>query len=81
MLNLSPPLAGLLSLGLIVLPWSERNPLQYEIAAYLLGLGVVLWALTWLANRGLRAQRTGFRDVDQLDTHEQKDPRGRHDEH
>ena len=32
----------------------------------LLGLGVVLWALTWLWNRGARAKRTGFREVDDL---------------
>ena len=30
----TPVLAGILSLGLIVVPWNERDPLQYEIAAY-----------------------------------------------
>jgi hypothetical protein len=39
---------------------------QYKIAAALLGLGIVLWALTWFTNRGIRAKKTGFRDVDSL---------------
>ncbi len=30
--------------------------IQYKIAAGLLGLGVVLWAFTWLTNRGVRAE-------------------------
>ncbi len=32
----------------------------------LIGIGVLLWAFTWLTNRGVRAKRTGFRDVDSL---------------
>jgi len=27
----------------------------------------VLWVLTWLTNRGIRAKKTGFRDIDKLD--------------
>ena len=49
-------------------PWA-RDPadhLQYTIAGVMVGIGVVLWALTWLTNRGVRAQRTGFRDIDHL---------------
>ena len=34
------------------------------IAGGLLAVGVVLWALTWLTNRGVRAKKTGFRDID-----------------
>ena len=33
----------------------------------LLLIGVVLWAITWLTNRGIRAKKTGFRDIDHLD--------------
>ena len=33
----------------------------------LLAVGVVLWALTWLTNRGVRAKKTGFRDIDHLE--------------
>jgi APA family basic amino acid/polyamine antiporter len=50
-------------------PWA-RDPedwIQYRIAAGLLAVGIVLWALTWLTNRAVRAQRTGFRRPDELD--------------
>jgi APA family basic amino acid/polyamine antiporter len=50
-------------------PWA-RDPedwIQYRIAAGLLAVGIVLWGLTWLTNRAVRAQRTGFRNPDELD--------------
>jgi hypothetical protein len=40
-----------------------RHDVQYEIAAGLIGLGVALWMLTWLWNRGARGKRTGFSEV------------------
>ena len=52
----------------LVGPWA-RDPadyLQYRIAGVMVGIGVVLWVLTWLTNRGVRAQKTGFRDIDHL---------------
>jgi basic amino acid/polyamine antiporter, APA family len=27
----------------------------------------VLWLLTWLTNRGVRAKKTGFRDIEHLE--------------
>ena len=33
----------------------------------LLLVGVALWVVTWLVNRGQRAQRTGFRDIDHME--------------
>ena len=30
-------------------------------------IGVVLWALTWLTNRGIRAKKTGFRDIEHME--------------
>ena len=30
-------------------------------------IGVVLWALTWVTNRGIRAKKTGFRDIEHLE--------------
>ena len=30
-------------------------------------VGLVLWVLTWLTNRGVRAQRTGFRDIEHME--------------
>jgi basic amino acid/polyamine antiporter, APA family len=47
-------------------PWVDRDPLQWGIAGGMLGIGLVLWVFTWLTNRGVRAKKTGFRDVDQL---------------
>ena len=49
-------------------PWARDREdwVQYKIAAGLLGLGVVLWVLTWFTNRGVRAKKTGFRDPDEL---------------
>ena len=39
-------------------PWARDSEdwIQYKIAGGLLALGIVLWALTWLTNRGVRAQ-------------------------
>jgi amino acid transporter len=60
------PVLGALSCAFLVGPWTDRDPVQYTIAAWLLGLGVVLWVLTWLWNRGARGKRTSFREVDSL---------------
>jgi amino acid transporter len=50
-------------------PWARDREdwVQYQIAGGLLGLGIVLWALTWLTNRGIRAKKTGFRDIEHLE--------------
>ena len=45
------PVLGALSCGFLAGPWTGRNPVQYEIAGILLGIGVVLWGLTVLVNR------------------------------
>ncbi|HYF74257.1 MAG TPA: amino acid permease, partial [Nocardioides sp.] len=63
--GLTPALAAVLCLFLLG-PWTDRPEIVYEIAAGLLVIGVVLWALTWLTNRGIRAKKTGFRDIDHL---------------
>ena len=40
----------------------------YQIAAAsCCVIGVVLWAITWATNRGVRAKKTGFRDIEHLD--------------
>lgn len=48
-------------------PWTDRDAIVYQIAAGLLAIGVVLWLITWLTNRGIRAKKTGFRDIDHLE--------------
>jgi len=63
------PVVGAVCCGYLLGPWArlEADMVQYKIAAGLLAIGVVLWALTWMTNRGVRAKRTGFRDIDHLD--------------
>ena len=64
------PVLGAVSCAYLLGPWARlaENYVQYRIAGVLLGVGVVLWAITWTTNRGVRAQKTGFRDIDRLDS-------------
>jgi APA family basic amino acid/polyamine antiporter len=48
-------------------PWVDRDTIVYQIAGGLLLVGIALWVVTWLVNRGQRAQRTGFRDIDHME--------------
>jgi basic amino acid/polyamine antiporter, APA family len=62
------PILGAVTSAFLVGPWA-RDPedyIQYRIAAVLLVIGILLWVLTWFTNRGIRAKKTGFRDVDNL---------------
>jgi amino acid transporter len=63
------PIVGALACAFLAGPWARDSEdyIQYTIAGGLLAIGVVLWALTWLTNRGVRAQKTGFRDIEHLD--------------
>ncbi|WP_313811053.1 APC family permease [Glutamicibacter sp.] len=47
------PILGALTCAFLTGPWarSREDWVQYEIAGLLLALGVVLWAVNWLANR------------------------------
>jgi basic amino acid/polyamine antiporter, APA family len=63
------PVIGAVSCAFLTGPWA-RDPedwVQYRIAGGLLAVGIVLWLLTWLTNRGVRAKKTGFRDPDHID--------------
>jgi APA family basic amino acid/polyamine antiporter len=62
------PYVGAASCAFLAGPWarSEDQQKQYLIAGGLLAVGLVLWLGTWLWNRGVRAKKTGFRDVDAL---------------
>ena len=46
------PVLGALTCAFLIGPWTGRDLLQYKIAGALLALGVGLWFLTWLWNRG-----------------------------
>ena len=60
------PALGALACAFLVGPWTDRDTVQYKIAAGLIVVGIVLWAMTWAMNRGVRAKKTGFRDPDNL---------------
>ena len=63
------PVLGAVACLFFTGPWA-RDPedwIQYRIAGGLLAIGIVLWALTWATNRGVRAKKTGFRDPDHID--------------
>jgi APA family basic amino acid/polyamine antiporter len=63
------PWAGALTSAFLIGPWArnEDDYVQYSIAGVLLAIGVALWALTWMTNRGVRAKKTGFREIEHLD--------------
>ncbi|WP_392542296.1 APC family permease [Oryzobacter telluris] len=60
------PVVGAVVCFFFTLPVTGRDPIQYTIAGYLLGIGVLLWALTWIANRALRGKKTYLRDPEEL---------------
>ncbi|MGO1973051.1 MAG: APC family permease [Propionibacteriaceae bacterium] len=62
------PVIGALACAYMVGPWTGRDPEQYKIAGVLLAIGVVLWVVTWLINRGLYARKTYIKDPSDFDT-------------
>jgi amino acid transporter len=60
------PIIGALVCAFFVTPWTGRDTIQYTIAGWLLALGVVLWVITWFANRALRAKRTYIRHPEEI---------------
>ena len=61
------PVIGALACAFMVGPWTGRDTIQYRIAGWLLAIGVVLWALTWIANRFFFAKKTYMRDPEELE--------------
>ncbi|MBA2952285.1 amino acid permease [Nocardioides sp. MAH-18] len=63
------PFAGAAACAYLAGPWARDREdwVQYEVAGGLLLLGIVLWACTWFTNRAVRAQKTGFRDIEHLE--------------
>jgi len=60
------PVLGALACAFLIGPWTDRDTVEYQIAGGMIALGILLWALTWMANRGIRGKKTGFRDPNQL---------------
>ncbi|OZI45840.1 amino acid permease [Bordetella genomosp. 5] len=50
-INRAVPIAGAAFCLFLVLPVTGRDVIQYQVAGWLLLLGVVLWGVTWLAHR------------------------------
>lgn len=71
------PYIGAATCAFLVGPWerSEAQMGQYRIAAWLLGVGVVLWALTWAWNRGVRHRVGGLDLAEMLAAHRGDAPR------
>ena len=63
------PVLGAIACAYLLGPWArlDADMVQYRIAGGLLGLGVLLWLITWMTNRGVRSKKTGFRDIESLD--------------
>jgi amino acid transporter len=59
------PVIGAIACLFFVGPWTGRDVLQYQIAGWLLGIGLVLWILMWITNR-LLGQRTAITDLDAI---------------
>ena len=67
------PIIGALACAYLAGPWTGRAPEQYTIAAVLLGIGVVLWAVTWMINRAVHGRRTYLADAEALEGAETHD--------
>ena len=53
------PVVAALCCAFLVGPWTGRDPVQYTIAAVLLGIGVLLWGATVLFQRAARRKAAG----------------------
>ncbi|HXH78016.1 APC family permease [Nocardioides sp.] len=61
------PVLGAISCAFLAGPWARADMEQYKIAGLMMAVGLVLWVITWLVNRGGRAKKTGFRDIEHLE--------------
>ncbi|MGO3680851.1 APC family permease [Brevibacterium aurantiacum] len=61
------PWLGVFTCLFLVGPWARLDDLiQYQIAVALIGIGVVLWAVTWFWNRSIKGASTKFRNPEEL---------------
>ena len=64
--GITPAIAAVLC-AFLVGPWADRDAIIYQIAGGLIVVGIVLWAITWVTNRSVRAKKTGFRDLEHME--------------
>ncbi|MFT4264867.1 MAG: APC family permease [Nocardioides sp.] len=70
-----PVVASLLCLYLAG-PWVDREPVVYRIAGALLGVGVLLWVVTFVVNRATNADEPPhFADIEHMDVDPSDDER------
>ncbi|HEV7259553.1 MAG TPA: APC family permease [Bosea sp. (in: a-proteobacteria)] len=50
------PILGALACAFFAGPWTGRDPVQYQIAGVLIGIGIVLWIVTVMVNRATGEQ-------------------------
>ncbi|WP_058235161.1 APC family permease [Devriesea agamarum] len=60
------PIIGAITSFALVGPWAQKT-INYQIAGVLLGIGFVLWLITYLYNSLVRAHRTRIRHPEDLD--------------
>ncbi len=62
------PLVAAVACLFLAGPWARLRAdwIQYRIAGGMLAVGVALWLVTWVVNRKVRHQDSGFTDVDRL---------------
>jgi APA family basic amino acid/polyamine antiporter len=61
------PVIGTVTCLYLVLPWtSGRDIAQYQIAGVLLLIGVLLWGVTWIANRSVTSRKTTVSNPEDL---------------
>ncbi len=63
------PVLGALTCLFMVGPWVSRPTEVYQVAGWLMVIGVVLWALTWFLNRALYASPTRIKEPSEMDSH------------
>ena len=61
------PVLGALCCFYLVGPWTGRSAAQYPIAGVLIGIGVLLWLLTWIINRAVHGRKTYLKDPEDLE--------------
>jgi amino acid transporter len=64
------PVVGAVLCLYFVTPFTGRDTIQYQIAGWLLVVGVVLWAITWFANRAIRGKKTYMRHPEDISERE-----------
>ena len=62
------PILGAICCAYLVGPWTGRDLGQYPIAGVLIGVGIVLWLVTWVINRKVYHRTSTIENVDELDS-------------